>query len=176
MPAGTFQFAGSFSPDGSTLYFTRTLPTTKDDIFMLDMRTRKAEPLLNSSFYESDPQASPDGKWLAFSSDATGISEVYLLSLTDAGAARVRVSTNGGDTPRWRADGKELFYASAQKVIMSAVPGVAGQWGETTSTELFREPANAQRFDASPDGQSFLFIEGSHGASDAFFYVITGWQ
>jgi Tol biopolymer transport system component len=176
MPPGTFQFAGSFSPDGSTLFFTRSFPQTKDDIFRLDMRSRKAEPVLNSSFYESDPQASPDGKWLAFSSDATGVSEVYLQSLTDAGAPRVRVSTEGGDTPRWRADGKELFYISSQKMMMSAVPRVPGEWSETTNTALFRQPANALRFDASPDGQSFLFVEGSSGAEDSFFHVITGWQ
>jgi eukaryotic-like serine/threonine-protein kinase len=176
MPPGTFQFAGSFSPDGSTLFFTRTVLQTKDDIFRLDMRSRKAEPLLSSTFNESDPQASPDGKWLAFSSDATGVSEVYLQSLTDAGAPRVRVSTEGGDTPRWRADGKELFYVSSQKMVMSSVPQVPGQWTDTTSAVLFHQPANALRFDPSPDGQSFLFVEGSSGAADSLFHVITGWQ
>jgi len=176
MPPGTFQFAGSFSPDGSTLFFTRLLPQTRDDIFRLDMRTGKAEPMLNSTFSEEDPQASPDGTWLAFSSDATGVSEVYLQSLTDAGAPRVRISTDGGNTPRWRADGKELFYLSSKNVVMSVIPRVAGQWSETTSSELFPEPANAQRFAPSPDGQSFLFVEGSRGAADSLFHVITGWQ
>ena len=176
MPPGTFQFAGSFSPDGSTLFFEQSAPKMKDDIFKLDMRTQKAEPVIATTFDEVDPKASPDGTWLAFSSDATGVSEVYLQSLTDAAAPRVRVSAAGGDTPRWRADGKELFYLSAQNEIMSVIPRVPGQWTETTSTVLFRQPANAQRFDASPDGQSFLFIEGSRGAADGFFHVITSWQ
>ena len=176
MPAGTFQFAGSFSPDGSTLFFTQALPQTGEDIFRLDMRTRKVEPMIASTFSEEDPQASPDGKWLAFSSDVTGVSEVYLQNLTDASAPRVRVSTNGGDTPRWRADGKELFYLSSRKMVMNVVPRSPGQWSETTSSELFPEPLNAQRFAASPDGQSFLFVEGSRGAADSFFHVITGWQ
>ena len=176
MPPGSFQFAGSFSADGATLFFTRSSPKTQNDILKLDMRTQRAEPVIASRFEESDPQASPDGTWLAFGSDATGVSEIYLQSLIDAGAPRVRVSAAGGDTPRWRADGRELFYVSSQNEVMSVVPRVPGQWAETTSTALFRQPANAQRFDASPDGQSFLFIEGSRGAADGFFHVITGWQ
>jgi Tol biopolymer transport system component/predicted Ser/Thr protein kinase len=176
MPPGGFQFAGSFSEDGSALFFSRSSPKTKTDILKLDMRTQKAEPLIATSFDESDPQASPDGKWLAFSSDATGVGEIYLQSLIDPAAPRVRVSAAGGYTPRWRADGGELFYVSSQNDVMSVVPRVPGQWAETTSTALFRQPANALRFDASPDGQSFLFIEGSHGAADGFFHVITGWQ
>jgi Tol biopolymer transport system component len=140
------------------------------------MRTQKADPVIATNSDESDPQASPDGKWLAFGSDATGVSEIYLQSLVDAAAPRVRVSTAGGDTPRWRADGRELFYVSSQNEVMSVVPRAPGQWAESTSTALFRQPANAQRFDASPDGQSFLFIEGSRGAMDGFFHVITGWQ
>jgi serine/threonine protein kinase/Tol biopolymer transport system component len=176
MPPGTFQFAGSFSADGSALFFTRTSPKTGDDILKLDMRTQKAEPVIATNFDEEDPQASPDGKWLAFNSDATGVSEIYLQSLIDPAAPRVRVSAAGGHTPRWRAEGRELFYVSSQNEVMSVVPRVPGQWAETTSTALFRQPANAQRFDASPDGQSFLFIEGSRGAADGFFHVITGWQ
>jgi Tol biopolymer transport system component len=176
MPSGTFQFAGSFSADGTTVFFTRTVPHTKEDIIKLDLRTRKAEPVLATNFNESDPQASPDGKWLAFSSDATGVNEVYLLSLIDADTPRVRVSTAGGDTPRWRADGGELFYVSSQNEVISVVPRAAGQWSDTTGTALFRVPANALRFDATPDGQSFLFIEGSHGAADDVFHVITGWR
>ncbi|MEA2337101.1 MAG: eukaryotic-like serine/threonine-protein kinase, partial [Thermoanaerobaculia bacterium] len=176
MPPGTFQFAGSFSPDGATLFFERTSPKTKADIFKLDMRSQKAEPLIATNFQEGDPQASPDGKWLAFGSDVTGVIEIYLQSLTDPSTPRVRVSTAGGETPRWRADGGELFYISSQNDVISVVPRVPGQWSETTSTALFRQPANALRFDASPDGQSFLFIEGSRGAADAFFHVITGWK
>jgi serine/threonine protein kinase/WD40 repeat protein len=175
-PPGTFQVAGSFSPDGGTLFFTRTDPRTKDDIFRLDMRTRKTEPVLNSSFSESDPQVSPDGKWLAFSSDTTGVSEVYVMRLTGGDTPRVRISANGGDSPRWRRDSQELFYISAQNGVTSVVPHVPGEWGETSNTELFREPANTQRYAVNPDGQSFLFVEGAPGRADSVFHVILGWQ
>ncbi|HEX3067365.1 MAG TPA: protein kinase [Thermoanaerobaculia bacterium] len=173
---GTFQWAGSFSPDGSTLYYTRESSQTQDDIFTLDMRTRKSAPFLNTTFLESEPQVSPDGKWIAFSSDTTGAREIYVQSLADSSLPRERISTDGGVLPRWRADGQELFYISSQDRVMSVVPHPAGQWGETVNTELFRQPANAVRFAPSPDGQSFLFVEQSRGAADSLFHVIAGWQ
>jgi len=174
-PPGRFQFAGSFSPDASTLFITREDGATSD-IFRLDMKTLKEEPLLNTTFDESDPQASPDGKWLAFATDATGTSEVYLQSLTTPDMPRIRISTKGGESPRWRRDNGELFYLSAQQGIMSVKPASAGDWSNTTATELFRAPSDTLRYDARPDGQSFLFVEGSHGASDALFHVILGWH
>ncbi|MEA2162731.1 MAG: eukaryotic-like serine/threonine-protein kinase [Thermoanaerobaculia bacterium] len=176
VPPGTFQFAGSFSPDGNTLFFEQTVPRTKSDIFRLDMRTRTAQPLLNSSFGESEPRASPDGKWLAFTSDSTGSVEVYLQSLGAGDVHRVRISTSGGDSPRWRRDGKELFYVSRENAVMSVTPRMAGQWDETNIAELFHLPPDTLRFASSPDGQSFLLIEGAQGKGDAFFHVITGLQ
>jgi serine/threonine protein kinase/Tol biopolymer transport system component len=175
-PPGRFQFAGSFSPDGSTLYFSRHDPQTRSDIFKLDMRTLKSEPVLNTGAGEDDPQLSSDGQWLAYTSDASGVDEVYLQNLAHADLPRVRISTNGGNSPRWRHDGGELFYASAQNGMMSVVPQSAGAWSIAKTTELFRMPANTLRFDAAPDGQSFLFVEGSHGAADSLFHVILGWR
>ncbi|HXH94835.1 MAG TPA: hypothetical protein VNN25_24890, partial [Thermoanaerobaculia bacterium] len=171
MPRGNFQFAGSFSSDGGTLYF-RQFPWARPEVFRLDMRTRKAEPVL-SSFFGRDPMVSPAGRWLAFSSDATSSSEVYLQSLTDKDMPRQRISTNGGQNPCWRRDGGELFYLS-QNAVMSVVPRVAGDWSDTTSTELLHAPADTVRFAASPDGQSFLFITGKPGAEDSLFHVILG--
>jgi len=175
-PPGRFAFAGSFSPDGSTMYFSSETPSTRSDIFRLDLRTRKAEPLLNSVSAEYHPQVSPDGKWLAFASDASGVSEVYLQSLTRNDLPRMRISTSGGELPRWRRDGGELFYVSAQNEIMSAVPQGGGEWNNAKLTELFRAPEDMLRFDARPDGQSFLMVEGAPGSGDSFFHVILGWR
>jgi Tol biopolymer transport system component len=173
---GPFQFAGSFSPDGASLFYETSDARTSSDILRMDIRTGKSEPLINSKSVEADPQASPGGRWLAFTSDATGESEVYLHRLTGHDVPRVRVSTNGGTHPRWRRDGQELFYVSADGVVMSVVPRVAGAWTETQATALFRTPPHTLRFAANPDGQSFLFIQGAPGASDAVLHVITGWE
>jgi serine/threonine protein kinase len=172
MRPGSFQFAGSFSADGYTLFF-RQFFWMKAEVFRLDMRTRKAEPLhINGR----DPQTSPDGRWLAFSWDTAGVSEVYLQSLIDNDLPRQRISTHGGQNPHWRRDSGELFYLSSQNAVMSVVPRVSGDWSDTTDTELFRAPADTLRFASSPDGQSFLFIEGKPGATDSLFHVILGWH
>lgn len=171
-PRGAFEFAGSFSRDAATLFYTRIDPRARGDIIRLDMKTRISAAVLNTAFDEEDPQASPDGKWLAYSSDATGDSEVYLLSLNDENATRIRISTNGGSNPRWRQDSRELYYWSPQKDVISVAPRVPGEWSDTNATALFHAPADGLRFAVTPDGHSFLVVEGSAGATDALFSVI----
>ncbi len=173
---GEFQFAGSFSPDASTLFYTRTDSHTQGDIFRLDMATRTSRAVLNSSFDEDDPQVSPDGKWLAFTSDATGSPEIYLHSLAGSDAAPIRISASGGRSPRWRQDGRELFYLSPLHDLTSVVPRSDDNWSDTTITPLFRAPADTRHFAAAPDGQSFVMLEGAAAASDSLFNVVLGWR
>lgn len=171
---GMFQFAGSFSANGATLYYTRSGAPTKADIYAMDMQRRTSRPLVNSAFNEVDPQVSPDGKWLAFTSDATGGSEVYLRNLTTGDVADLRISTNGGDSPRWSRNGQELFYVSGNQII-SAVPRKPGAWNDTITSALFTVPPETLRYAVSPDGQTFLFVQGIRGPADSLFHVILGW-
>jgi hypothetical protein len=71
-------------------------------------------------FSEVSGQFSPDGRWFAYSSDESGRYEVYVQSLTDPGN-RARVSTSGGELPRWRSDGKELFFLAGQTLQVAAI-------------------------------------------------------
>ncbi len=173
---GEFQFAGSVSPDMSSLFYTRTDPRTRGDIYRLDLATRTSQAVINSSFDEDDPQVSPDGKWLAFTSDTTGSAEVYVRSLAGSDTAPIRISASGGRGPRWRHDGRELFYLSPLHELASVVPRGGEAWGDTTITTLFRAPADTRSVAAAPDGQSFVLLEGASGASDALFNVVLGWR
>jgi len=175
-PVNEFQFAGSFTPDATAIYFSTESAKSRGDILRLDLRTHRAEPLLNTPFTENDPQVSPDGGWLAFVSDASGVAEVYLQNLADSGMPRVRVSTNGGTSPRWRGDGGELFYASSQDDLMSVVPRTPREWTDPVATALFRMPPETLRFAPAPDGQSFLFVDGSPGAGDSLLHFVVGWH
>jgi len=171
-PRGPFQFAGSFTPDGRTLYYVREDARRQADILSLDMTTKRSTPILSSNFMEMDPAVSPDGKWLAYSADGTGDRQLYLIAL--GGDARpIRISTNGGGTPQWRRDGREIVYRSAEGFIISAVPGPSGRWDDATTRELFRVP-DLQRFAVLPDGQSFLVQRGSPGPSDSIYHVVLG--
>jgi serine/threonine protein kinase/Tol biopolymer transport system component len=173
MPSGPFQFAGSFSSDSSTLFYEQFGDKTKGDLLRYDMKTGAYEPVLATSAHEGDPQLSPDGQWLAFTSDASGGGEVYLVSLSVSHAERIRISQNGGSNPRWRGDSGELFYLSGER-IMHAVPKAPGDWSDVRTEELFAAPPNARSFAASPDGQSFVFTETTLNPSDAFFNVVLG--
>jgi Tol biopolymer transport system component len=174
-PRGPFQFAGSFTPDGQTLFYVREDALRQADIFSLDMTTKRSTPILSSDVYEDSPAVSPDGKWLAYASDGTGDKQIYLMSLAGGDTRPIRISMNGGGTPRWRRDGREIIYRSADGAVISAVPGPSGRWDDVTTHELFRVP-DLLRFEVLPDGQSFLVQRGSPGPSDSIYHVVLGLQ
>ena len=171
-PRDSFQAASSFSPDGATLYYERD-PGTGSRVYALSMANRESKPLLGSSYHEAEPAVSPDGVWLAYSSTTTGNREIYLHQFSDE-TSRIRVSDSGGSSPRWRKDGRELFYLSSDGRIISAVPGLDNTWNGATTTELFRYPAEIHGFDVTPDGDMFLISDWTPGPSDASIHVIVG--
>ena len=173
---GSFRYARSFSPDGDTLYFVDRNPRTKTDIYRMSMRTRKPEAVMASEFSEAQPEASPDGKWLAYSSDNTGSTEVYLQSLAGGSARRIHVSSQGGSGPRWRGDSTELFYISAGHRGLSVARSASGFWDDAKAEPLFTTRADVDAFVVTPDGKSFVLIQSTPGVRDNLFHVILGWH
>jgi len=111
-----------WSADGRfVLYtFSGTFPATSD-IWALPLSgERKPFPVIQTEFSEGQGALSPDGRWIAYTTDATGQPNVHIQPFLRAGAAQ-RISPNGGRNPHWRADGKELFYLDAAGA-MTAVP------------------------------------------------------
>ncbi|MDH4070674.1 MAG: protein kinase, partial [Ignavibacteria bacterium] len=128
--SGVSEFPSDWSPDGRFLAVTRQDPVTKFDIWVAPLTGGGAPfPLVQTEFDEWLAKFSPDGKWLAYASNESGRFEVYVRSFSgtaDQSAAGERsgkwqVSSNGGAQPRWRKDGKELFYVDAAR-ILTAVP------------------------------------------------------
>ena len=115
-----------WSPDGRFLIFNELHPTRRADLYVLRIKHREPIPLVVTDADEWPAVFSPDGKWIAYSSDETGTREVYVRDFAPdrvpaVGSVRIRVSTNGGDKPRWRRDGTELYYISPDRRLM-AVP------------------------------------------------------
>lgn len=177
-------FPQGFSPDGRWLTYVTITPETGSDIWLVDMSgepgpggyPRKA--LLASRFDEVHSRISPDGRWLAFTSDESGVTNVYVAPLAQPGLKR-SVSTSGGRFPVWSRDGRELYYVSKGQLI--AVPisvGDAIQLG--TPTTLF--DANTAGgglgfvtpYDVAPDGRFMInrFVERRAAPAT----VILNWQ
>ena len=112
----------SWSPDGRFVLHTLNNPKTSSDIWTLTLgATPTVEPFLESSASESQGQFSPAATQpllVAYTSNETGRDEVFVRTFPDAGN-RQMVSRNGGHSPRWRGDGRELFYVAADGMLMS---------------------------------------------------------
>jgi WD40 repeat protein len=157
----------SWSPSGRFLVYSRTtsFEPTGAKIWALDLVERRSELLFDQapSLSTLEGAISPDGRWLAYRSDETGTWEVFVRPFMRAGASR-RVSANGGRSPRWRADGGELFYQSpdGEVVAVSIIQGA--EFAFASPVALFSAPGWSRHnffdigtsFDVSPDGQQFV--------------------
>jgi hypothetical protein len=154
----TQQFLGSWSPDGDTLFYQELSPTSGWDIWSYSFSTGTATPLLDSRYDETVPRISPHGEWLSYASDESGRDEVYVVSWPDL-AGKTPVSTGGGSGPKWRRDGRELYYTSASQLW--AVEVGAGPELEPAPPQPLFEAAfysSLSAYDVAPDGR-FAVIE-----------------
>jgi Tol biopolymer transport system component len=146
-----------------TICSYRTDPRTQLDLWVLPFGgDRTPLPLLHGDFNESQGQFSPDGRWIAYVSDESGAPEVYVQSFP-ALAEKRQVSISGGTQPRWRRDGRELFYLAPDRKLM-AVTVKAGAKGTGMYAEVPRtlfetaldSAALRQTYSVAADGQRFL--------------------
>ena len=111
-----------WSHDGRYLLYEETDPKTRLDLWVLPMQgDRKPFPFLKSDANEAQAKFSPDGRWIAYCSDESGRPEVYVQPFLTQVKGKWQVSTNGGLLPKWRRDGKELFYISDGKVMSTEI-------------------------------------------------------
>ena len=113
---------------------------------------------LQTPFMERTPRLSPDGRFVAYSSNESGQFEVYVRPFPEGGG-RSTVSSNGGQQPRWSDDGKELFYVEGETMLAVSV-STSPEFSAGKVTRLFDHPSLTRSFypqyDVSADGQRFL--------------------
>jgi serine/threonine protein kinase len=159
-------FPRAWSPDGRFIIYSRRGVKTRLDMYALPLfGERKEYLLLDSLFDEIYSQISPDGRWLAYSTDETGDYEIYVQSFSadgKLGADKKRVSTAGGRFPVWRRDGSELFFAAPDGTLMTTAVKTGGtEFQFAAPKPLFKTRmlmwfGNVHEYDVSPDGQRFL--------------------
>jgi hypothetical protein len=151
------------------------------------MDEKAAVKVLGTDAVESQGQLSPDGKWLAYYSDESGKGQVYIRPFP-SGSQVWKVSNDGGREPRWRSDGKELFFTSppvtARAILMAVAIDADGRGGLRIGPpqKLFEVRAyvivpqnNAFLYSPHPDRQRFLVNELVE-TGDPTVNVITNWQ
>jgi Tol biopolymer transport system component/predicted Ser/Thr protein kinase len=167
----TDMFPSSWSSDGESLFMDRQIANHPDtDIYVYSFRTQELKPLIATPFNEGGGMISPDGTLFAWVSDESGHPEVYVArypSLSD----RRQISSGGGFVPRWRRDGRELFYASAGSQVMAA--DVTKE--NATPQPLFSLSA-VRVFDVSPDGQRFLVSQTIDDVTKIPLTLVTNWS
>jgi eukaryotic-like serine/threonine-protein kinase len=182
------QVVSDWSPDGRFLLYQNRAndvsAKTQIDLWILPMTgDLRAEPYLQTPFNEQRGRFSPDSRWVAYTSDESGSNEIYVRSFP-SGGTKWRVSSKGGDSARWRKDGRELFYLAPSGKLMSVpieASGTALKFGAPveqfsisgmnsgTLTEYF------ETYDVMPDGQRFLVLTPT-GPAEAHMTVIANWQ
>jgi len=147
----------AWSHDGSDLILEQIVNNT--DIGAVSMEgERKWIRLLKTQYNETQPRISPEGKWIAYTSDESGRDEVYVRPFPDVeSGARLKASTGGGNSPLWSPDGRELFYKNGDEVM--AVPvRTSPEFNLESPKRLFRG-AYVTGWDISPDGKQFLMLK-----------------
>jgi Tol biopolymer transport system component len=169
-----------WSPGQRFLIYTTFTRETRRDIFY---RERRADGtlgeqvvFLQTSFNEFAPKFSPDGRFVAYVSDESGRNEVYVRTFPGNGG-KWRISPDGGNSPRWRRDGRELFYV--QQDTLMAVPVTATPtFSAGTPVRLFSRRTLATgmlEYDAAPDGKRFVVREGPVDTRPLAIHVVNNW-
>ena len=169
----------SWSPDGRSILFTQCPGNEPCNlrILSLDGGREWRQYLQPASFFQFNGQVSPDGKYAAYVSDESGRPEVYVQTFPQPGQKR-QISINGGDVPRWRTDGRELYYMSPDGRLMAVTIRVGNGLESDAPVELFH--TSIKRMDgygyaAASDGQKFLINTRTEMPGGPSLIVVQNW-
>ena len=177
-------FPGSVTPDGQAV-----LSTSGGAVFIRTslVGERSSARLLGPMQALFAPELSPDGRWLAYQSNESGLPEVYVRPYPNVDAGRWQISTQRGSRPAWSRNGRELFFLDGSDRLSVAtiavngstlVPGVPRRLLDTAYYQGFTtRGAYLRGYDVSPDGQRFLMIKGTAdaAASQTVMTVVSNW-
>jgi eukaryotic-like serine/threonine-protein kinase len=156
------QYPGSWSWDGQTFALVESHPDTGLDIVLLEAGSGRVRTFLNSKFAEAYPEFSPDGPWIAYTSNESKRNEVYVRPFPGPGLKH-QVSIDGGVEPLWARNGKQLFYRWQDQMWIVDVR-IDGGLATSKPRLLFEQPGYSAgnpipNFDLSHDGKRFLMVK-----------------
>jgi dipeptidyl aminopeptidase/acylaminoacyl peptidase len=174
------QYFSGWSADGRFLLYGRDDPKTRWDIYVVPTEgDRQPVPFLQTPFGEGPGSFSPDGRWIAYPSDDQGKYEVYVQPFPATGD-KWQISTNSGQSPVWRSDGKELYYLSPDQKLMAVEVKPGSRFEATAPRALFdlvpaRATGNFGSYAVTAAGDRFLFVTDPEQTASQQFTVVTNW-
>lgn len=173
-----------WSPDGRFILFGVLSPKTNVDLWVLPLfGDQKPMPFIQTEFTENQGRFSPDGRWVAYTSNESGPYQVYVQSFPTSGG-KWQVSTGGGAQPQWRHDGKELFYLAPDRKIMAVevngagptfIPSIPKPLFEARFSTLFPGPPGASYYAVTDNGQRFLVNTLAADSALTPFTIVLNW-
>jgi Tol biopolymer transport system component len=187
------------APEGMGIVGTVIAPKTNGDIVWFPLkgsasrsgsgpvsgaRLSEAEPLVRTTAIETNPDISPDGRYIAYGSNESGREEIYVRPFPHVNDGRWQVSTSGGTRPAWSRNGQELFYVDLANTLTAVPVQTSGaRFATGNPAKLFEMPSTAsltsdRDYDVSPDGKRFLMIKENvarDGNATAGMVVVQNW-
>jgi Tol biopolymer transport system component len=176
----TVKILNDWTPDGSRLVYTKQTGETDLDLWTLRIEDGSSRPLLATPYREAQARVSPDGNWIAYSSDESGILETYVARFPGLGDRRM-VSAGGGGQPQWRSDQRELFYLSLGRAMMAVAVNDGDPVSFGVPRQLFRpsiagDPADARdHYAVDAAGARFLVDGAVNDTGNQSIAVIVNW-
>ena len=174
-----------WSADGKYIVFSRLRPGGNGgyDTWLLPLSgERRATPLLETGFDKFQARVSPNSNLIAYSTNESGTYQIVVQTFPDASGGKWQISANGGFEPKWRRDGRELYYLGADGKLMSVSisgpPFIAGRPVELFQTPLAvnrAQPTRDRRYDVAPDGRFLMVVPSATGPA-APYSVVVNWN
>jgi Tol biopolymer transport system component len=174
-------YPDSWTADGRYLTVGRPMGTNYELWVVRTDGVRQEIPVVTGLVLADEPRFSPDGRWIVYHAAGTETPQVYVVPFPPSGE-RWQLSTSGGVQPRWRADGREVFYLDPDGMMMSVSIPDGDPRKARPPQPLFRttlEPSSANdQFAVTPDGQRFILRRpiGESGGDQAPLTVIVNWR
>ncbi|HVT43689.1 MAG TPA: protein kinase [Thermoanaerobaculia bacterium] len=175
-----WKWMGGFAPDGKHFMVSEQSPDGGMDLWLHRTDSDERTLFLKTPSNEIDARFSPDGKWVAYTSDETGVPEVYVRHIANP-ADQWQVSSGGGMVARWRADGRELFYITPDGTVMAVTVQTGDRFEPSEPVRLFDIEARGEIFrpslhDVSPGGDLFLVLTPGKGTTVPAIQALSDWR
>jgi Tol biopolymer transport system component/tRNA A-37 threonylcarbamoyl transferase component Bud32 len=169
-----------WSPDGRYIPFSRQKKGGGVDLWVLDTMGKKASPFIESRFDKAQSKISPDGRFLAYTTNDSGTYQIVVQSFPDPTGGKWQISSQGGIEPKWRHDGRELYYLALDGKLMAVSIKSEKTLEAGTAMPLFDTPLTYQRgqlprthrYDVAPDGRFLLAVPKATAAAPPIVAVM----